>query len=82
MGTVSIRRQVITDSAGAAIAVLLPIEEYERVEALLGERAAADEEAQLAAMREAMSDPGFVADLEETMHAFRVVDSEWWERPA
>ncbi len=27
---------------------------------------------------EAMADPGFVADLNETMHAFRHVDKENW----
>ena len=27
---------------------------------------------------EAMADPGFVADLRETMHAFRHVDLENW----
>ena len=29
--------------------------------------------------REATIDPGFVADLQETMQAFRAVDAEWWE---
>lgn len=30
---------------------------------------------------EAMADPGFVADMRETMHAFRHVDQEHWPEP-
>lgn len=41
-----------------------------------------EREARHARMRdlaaEAMADPGFVADLRETMHAFRHVDKDHW----
>ncbi len=80
MGTTTLKRQFITDAAGEPIGVILPIEEYQLVEGMLSERAnRSDEDARLALVRGAMSDPAFVADLEDTMHAFRFVDAEWPE---
>ncbi len=76
MGTTTLKRQFITDASGEPIGVILPIEEYQLVEDVLSDRIGrSDEVAKLALMREAMSDPAFVADLEDTMHAFRFVDA-------
>ncbi len=77
MGNTVLKRQFIRDAAGEPIGVILPIEEYQLVEDVLGERTVqADDEAKLSLMGEAMSDPAFVADLEDSMHAFRFVDAE------
>ena len=73
------RRQFATDEYGERIAVILPIEEYQLIESLLVKQVFPDDQDKLALIRKAMDDPGFVADLEETMHAFRAVDAEWWE---
>ena len=36
----------------------------------------------LAQMEKAANDPLFLADLQETMEDFTIVDSEWWEPKA
>ena len=71
-----IEKTFIHDAAGHAVAVILPIEQYNLVKYLLEE----DEEAQLQEMEEAVHNSRFMSDLHETMSAFAAVDTEWWER--
>jgi hypothetical protein len=66
---------VIKDMEGKPIAVslVLTIEEYNRYREFLTVAAKLD------SMAEAATDPAFLQDLEETMDAFAVADTDWWE---
>ncbi|MBI4772464.1 MAG: hypothetical protein HY784_19045 [Chloroflexi bacterium] len=80
IATIALKRQFITDAAGHPVAVLLPIEEFALVEAILEQHAPSDDMTGLLdEMEEAARDPLFMADLRETMDAFAAVDGEWWE---
>lgn len=80
----SIQRQIIRDTAGTPIGVLLPMEDYAAVKDILEAETKPNElktnEEKVEMMKRAAKDPLFLADLEDTMHAFRHVDAEWWER--
>lgn len=72
-------RQFINNVQGRPIAVILPINEYNLVKNILEREN--DEEAQmLKEMASAANDTLLLADIEETMKAFKVVDAEGWER--
>lgn len=73
-----LKRQVITDSTGTPIGVILPIEEYRRVSSILEQPQGLDD--QLLQMGAAAHDQLFLADLDETMTVFEHSDNEWWER--
>jgi hypothetical protein len=76
----ALKRQFITDAEGKAIGVILPLEEYTLVEAILTQRPQSPSEAdKLASMEQAVHDPLFLADLREMIEAFTEVDAEWWE---
>jgi hypothetical protein len=78
----TIKRQFITDTTGAPIGVILPIEEYalvrDQIEGRIDEHKE-DAEAKLRLIEKAARDPQFLADLNEIMAAFAHVDNEWWE---
>jgi len=75
-----LKRQFITDAAGNAIGVILPLEEFVLVKEMLEQRSQTPNEAdKLAQMEQAANDPLFMTDLQETMSAFAEVDAEWWE---
>ena len=81
MATLRLQKQYITDEEGKKIGVILPIEELHRLEKATQEKE--QEAAQnLAQMERAANDPLFLADLQETMEDFTIVDSEWWEPKA
>jgi hypothetical protein len=71
-----IEKTFIHDEAGHAIAVILPIEQYNLVKDLLEK----DEETKLQEMEEAAYNTRFMSDLQETMLSFAAVDAEWWEK--
>lgn len=71
-------RQFITNTQDQAIAVILPMKEYEQIKDILDEKAQ-EEERMLKEMETAVNDPLFMADLVETMESFEAIDSEWWE---
>ena len=75
-----LKRQLITDTAGNPIGVILPMEEYTLVADTLEQRLTAQLEDKLRQIEQAPHDPLFMADLEETMVAFEHVDAEWWEQ--
>lgn len=71
-------RQFINNVQGKPIAVILPINEYDLVKNLLEKEN--DEEAQMRReMAFAANDTLLLADIEETMKAFKDADAEWWE---
>jgi hypothetical protein len=75
-----LKRQFITDAAGNPIGVILPLEEYTLVRAILEQRPESPAEAdKLDRMVQAVHDPLFMADLQETMSALAKTDAEWWE---
>ena len=75
-----LKRQFITDTAGNPIGVILPLEEYALVREILERCPEPPSEAdQLDRMGQAVYDPQFMADLQETMSAFAKTDTEWWE---
>ncbi len=78
MNAHTLRQQFITDTHGNAVAVILPIEEYQRIAPLL-QRKGDTEQKKLALLKQAAQDPFFLADLQESMNDFKQVDSEWWE---
>ncbi len=78
MNAHTFRQQFITDTQGNAVAVILPIEEYQRIAPLL-QRKGNSEQEKLALLKQAAQDPLFFADLQESMNDFKQVDSEWWE---
>lgn len=73
------KRQFVTDESGMPIAVILPLEDYNRVKDLL-ELPQDDEKLKL--MQEAANDEVFLDDIKETMTAFEHIDNEWWEPTA
>ena len=75
-----IKRQFITDSEGKPVAVILPIQEFALIEDVLDKQIRnRTEDESIALMREAIHDPLFLADLNETMSAFQAADIEDWE---
>ena len=76
-----LQRQFITDQEGKLVGVILPIEEYRLVENLLRKKSvpSPSHEDKLHLLKQAVTDPLFLDDLEETMADFAEVDSEWWE---
>ncbi len=86
MNATTISKQFITDVHGRQIGVILPIEDYIFVEPLLRQREQQSNAAQLSVeekilkIKQAASDPRFLADLQEVMNDFKHVDAEWWER--
>jgi hypothetical protein len=75
-----LKRQIITDNEGNPIGVILPMEEYLMVERSLPRKDVPDIQTEkLNRMQHAANDSLFMADLNETMHSFSIVDSEWWE---
>ena len=80
MTSITLERQIITDTASNPIGVILPLEEYALVEKILDQYySTLNEENKLAQMEKAATDPLFMADLQEAMSTFSRVDSEWWE---
>ena len=78
--------QFITNAQGQPVAVILPVALYERIKPLLDADFAIireddtkqqTDEAKLQLMEQAVIDPLFLADLEETMQHFVHVDAEW-----
>ena len=84
--TTTIRKQFITDVYGRQIGVILPIEDYILVESLLRQREQQNRavqesvEGKILQIKQAASDPRFLADLQEVMNDFKYIDAEWWER--
>ena len=75
-----LKRQFITDAGGNPIAVILPLSEFALVRDVLEQRTALPSEAsKLEQIKQAASDPLFMADLRQTMTAFAKADAEWWE---
>ena len=77
----TLQRQYITDHEGNTVGVILPIEELKELEQFQQERRQ-EESQRIQQMKEAASDPLFMADLQETMEDFAKTDSEWWEQDA
>ncbi|NUO84393.1 hypothetical protein HUU05_30325 [candidate division KSB1 bacterium] len=72
------------DNQGRQLGVILPIDDYSRVEPFLqqyerGSREASSEteEEKLRLVEQAANDPLFLADLREAMNDFKHVDAEW-----
>ncbi len=77
MATIMLKRQIINDTVGNPIGVILPLEEYTLVERILNKRfPAVTVDARLAQMKQAVADPLFMADLEETMSAYAEIDAD------
>lgn len=80
---ITIKRQFIRDVTGAAIGVILPIEEFARVKDILEQDVASpsmdEADDMLRLMEQAASDPLFIADMNEVMSDFANIDQEWWE---
>jgi len=75
-----LKRQFITDTAGNPIGIILPLEEYALVREILEQHPDPSSETDnLDRMAQAVHDPLFLADLQETMSAFDKTDAEWWE---
>ena len=70
------KRQFITDDTGKPVAVILPLEDYNRVRSILEAETETDK---LQLMQEAAKDEAFLADLEQVSKDFEHVDAEWWE---
>ncbi len=80
MTTITLKRQFITDVTGQPVGVIVPLEEFALVEALLSRQQTVSGEAEkIAQIEQAVQDRLFMADLREAMEAFAGVDSEWWE---
>jgi len=86
MNATTISKQFLTDVYGRQIGVILPIEDYIFVEPLLRQREQQNKtveesvEEKILKIKQAASDPRFLADLHEVMNDFKYVDAEWWER--
>jgi hypothetical protein len=79
MSATVLKRQMITDSMGHPVGVILPWAEFVRVEKYLAvQEIIFSEDEKLVQMEKAAHDPLFLADLEETMTAFAHVDTEGW----
>ena len=78
---IAIKRQIIRDTAGEAIGVLLPIEEFTLIEDILVQRSGTtlSDEEKLLKLEQAIHDPRYMSDLGEVMSAFAFVDQEFWE---
>ena len=75
-----LKRQIITDSVGEPVGVILPLKEYDLVKNILEQHdQMPDVEKMLAKMEFAISDDLFLSDLLDTMSAYEAVDAEWWE---
>jgi hypothetical protein len=81
MSTIALKRQFITDATGQPIGVIVPWEEFARVDALLQQQSVTGEAEKMAQMEQAAQDYLFMADLREAMKDFAGVDTEWWEQP-
>ena len=82
MTTTTLKRQYITDADGNPIGVILPLEEFARVEHILDERLSDPQlDEKIALIEQAAKDPLFLTELRETMDAYTAVDAEWWELP-
>jgi hypothetical protein len=69
----TLKRQFITDATGNPIGVILPMEEFVLIEQTLEQRLQSSHAAHsLALMEQAAHDPLFLADLHETMGAWRI----------
>ena len=80
MTTIMLKRQIINDTVGNPIGVILPLEEYTLVERILNKRFPTVKiDSRLAQMKQAADDPLFMADLEDTMSAYAEIDADWWE---
>jgi len=79
MTTITLKRQFITDATGQPVGVIVPLEEFAMVEALLRQQSLTGETEKIAKMEQASQDRLFMADLRETMETFARVDAEWWE---
>ena len=77
MTTIALKRQIITDTTGQPIGVILPLEEYALVKDILDEHLHPPEETdKLSQIEKAADDPLFMADLRETMLSFSEIDTE------
>ena len=75
--TIALKRQIITDTTGQPIGVILPLEEYALVKDILDEHLHPPEETdKLSQIEKAADDPLFMADLRETMLSFSEIDTE------
>jgi len=75
-----LKRQIITDSEGNPIGVILPMDEYLMIEQNLPKIGPhSDVNEKLKRLHRAIEDPLFMTDLEESMVSFTSVDDEWWE---
>ncbi len=75
-----LKRQLIRDSAGNPIGVILPLEEFALVEESLKQRLQAPGTAEkLVQMKKAAKDALFMDDLRETMNDFEQADAQWSE---
>lgn len=73
-----LQRQWIKDAAGNPIGVILPLEEFTLVEAILDQRfPSVDDADRLEQMEQAAHDPLFIADLQETMAAFAAIGEKF-----
>lgn len=80
MTLLTLKRQFINDDDGNPIGVILPWDEYTRIEKFLEYPVVQSAEAEkITQMKQAAKDPLFIADLEEAMSAFAHIDTEWWE---
>ena len=71
MTETTLKRQFITDEAGNAIGVILPLKEFQMIEDILEERYTTSVQTnKLELMEQATHDPLFMDDLRETMSAF------------
>lgn len=89
MSPTTINKQFITDKQGRQLGVILPIEDYLRVEPILQQyeldrkdASLEAEEEKLRLIEQAANDPLFLADLREAMNDFKHADAEWWEQKA
>ena len=81
MATPVLKRQFITDAAGKPVGVILPLEEFALVEAVLRQHSPVPSTAdKLAQMAQAANDALFMTDLHEAMSAFARIDAQWWEQ--
>ena len=75
-----LKRQIITDSEGNPIGVILPMNEYLMIEKNLPKIGPHfDVNEKLKRLNSAVIDPLFMTDLEESMVSFTSADDEWWE---
>lgn len=89
MNPITISKQFITDKQGRQLGVILPIEDYLRVEPILRQyeqdhkdASLETEEEKLRLIEQAANDPLFLADSRDAMNDFKHADAEWWEQKA